>query len=139
MGIGTLTERPAVEAREEAAKLSAMVRSGIDPIEARRQDAAQRFESAAKAAAGAVTFTQVATDYIEAKSPGWKNKKHIQQWGNTLRDYAYPVIGNKSVGDVSTEDVLRILKPIWTTKTETASRVRTRQSRSGICAWHSVR
>ncbi len=126
MGIGTLFERPLIEARAEAARLGAMVRSGVDPIEARKQEVAQRFESAAKAAAGAVTFSQVAKEYIAAHRAGWRNAKHGDQWANTLRDYAEPVIGSKPVADVSTEDVLHILQPIWSTKTETASRVRSR-------------
>jgi integrase len=74
----------------------------------------------------AATFAQVAADFINVKKPGWKNKKHAEQWTNTLTTYAFPVIGNKSCSDITREDVLKILKPIWTEKHETATRLRGR-------------
>lgn len=128
MGIGTLADRSAVEARGEAAKLSALVRSGVDPIDARQHDKETKVKSDAKVAAGAATFAQVAKDYIAAHRAGWRNAKHADQWENTLEKYAGPVIGDKAVADVSTEDVLRILQrdELWTKKTETATRVRSR-------------
>ncbi len=73
-----------------------------------------------------MTFEQCAQDLLEAKRSGWKNAKHAQQWINTLRDYAFPVIGAKAPAEVTLADVKSILLPIWTTKTETASRVRQR-------------
>jgi hypothetical protein len=57
---------------------------------------------------------------------GWKNAKHQRQWVSTLKTYARPLIGTKPVDTVGTEDVLAILTPIWTTKTETAKRVQGR-------------
>lgn len=122
MGIGTLADKPAVDARLEAAMLSKKVRDGIDPIEERKQQAA---ELAAKAPPEA-TFDDVSKEYIAAHRAGWKNAKHASQWTNTLATYASPIIGKKAPKDISTEDVLAILQPIWTTKTETASRVRNR-------------
>lgn len=73
-----------------------------------------------------MTFEQCAQDLLEAKRSGWKNVKHAQQWINTLRDYAFPVIGTKAPAEVTLADVKSILLPIWTTKTETATRVRQR-------------
>lgn len=73
-----------------------------------------------------MTFEQCAYDLIQAKRPGWKNAKHAQQWVNTLRDYAFPVIGSKAPAEVSITDVKIILLPIWSTKTETATRLRQR-------------
>jgi integrase len=58
--------------------------------------------------------------------PGWKNPKHADQWINTLRAYAFPVFGNKSVAEVTTDNVLATLEPIWQAKHETATRVRQR-------------
>jgi integrase len=126
MGIGTLAERSPVEAREEAAKLSAKVRLGVDPIDARQLDKLTKIDSVAKVAAGAITFAQVAKDFITAHRAGWSNEKHADQWETTLETYAGPVIGDKPVSEIGTEDVLRILQPIWTSKTETATRVRSR-------------
>lgn len=56
----------------------------------------------------------------------WKNEKHGAQWINTLSTYAFPVFGSKEISAVSKADVLAVLEPIWTTKAETASRVRQR-------------
>ncbi len=72
------------------------------------------------------TFEQCSIELIEAKKTGWRNAKHAQQWINTLRDYAFPIIGNKSPKDVSLIDIKSILQPIWSNKTETATRLRQR-------------
>jgi integrase len=66
---------------------------------------------------------------VESKQPEWKNAKHAQQWSNTLEEYAFPQIGQKSLADITTDDVLQILTPIWQTKTETATRLRGRIER----------
>ncbi|WP_129780357.1 tyrosine-type recombinase/integrase [Peristeroidobacter soli] len=77
-------------------------------------------------AAGPITFEWCARTYIAAQEAGWKSKKHSKQWMSTLKDYAFPVIGPVHPRDITLEHTLRILKPIWTTKTETATRVRGR-------------
>ena len=73
-----------------------------------------------------LTCRQGAKASMEAHEAGWKNAKHAQQWRNTLEAYAYPVLGDLLVRDVQKEHVLEVLRPIWTTKTETAVRVRSR-------------
>lgn len=126
MGIGTLDHKPPVEARGEVSRLAALVRAGIDPIEQRKQIEAEAAQAAKADEARAVTFSDAAGDYIKSHKAGWKNAKHAAQWETTLATYAAPIIGDKPVADVTTEDVLRILTPVWTTKTETASRLRSR-------------
>lgn len=74
----------------------------------------------------AKTFEWCARTYVAAQAPGWKSKKHGKQWLATLEQYAFPVIGKLNVGDVGTGHMLEILTPIWSTKTETATRVRGR-------------
>ncbi|WP_230947673.1 tyrosine-type recombinase/integrase [Burkholderia territorii] len=73
-----------------------------------------------------VTFREAAEGFIRAREPGWRNRKHSQQWGNTLKTYAYPIIGDVRVRDIDTAMIVRILQPIWTKKAETARRVRGR-------------
>ena len=73
-----------------------------------------------------MTFDQCASAYIEAHLVGWKNPKHGQQWENTLAAYASPIIGSLPVASVDTARVIAILSPIWSEKTETASRLRGR-------------
>ena len=63
---------------------------------------------------------------IELRRPTWSNARHAAQWENTLAAYAHPVIGNKTVDSITPADAMAVLTPIWTTKPETASRVRQR-------------
>ena len=117
-------------ARNKTIRLKAMINQGIDPIEQSLQDKAKA-QAVIKAnkikdEKNQATFDKVALEYIESKKAEWKNAKHLQQWVNTLTTYAFPTIGKIPVSDIETEHVLAILKPIWKTKTETATRVRTR-------------
>jgi integrase len=110
------------EARQRRDELIKARREGKDPIAERRAT-----EMAKRAAeAKLVTFKEAADRYIKAHAPSWRNAKHSDQWRNTLETYAHPVIGPLSVAEVDTAHVMQILEPIWTTKTETATRVRGR-------------
>lgn len=126
MGIGTLADKAAPDVRAEAGQFASLVRAGIDPIEDRRQKATQAEEAAKQSSASAKTFSDVAKEYIDSHKAAWKNEKHHAQWTNTLEAYANPFVGTKPVAEITTDDVLAILKPIWNTKTETATRVRSR-------------
>ena len=76
--------------------------------------------------ASKVTFRQYAADCIAAKRAEWKNAKHAEQWSSTIEMYANPVIGSKPIDAVDMDDILKILVPIWNTKTVTATRLRGR-------------
>lgn len=122
MGLGAYPGVTLAIARDKARTARELIRQGISPIE--RQRAAQ---SALRASvASALTFMETAKAYVAAHESGWKNAKHGQQWRNTLETYAYPVMGDLLVRDVRKEHVLAALRPIWTTKTETATRLRSR-------------
>ncbi len=69
-------------------------------------------------------FQQCAGKYIEAHEGAWRNVKHAQQWTNTLTTYVYPVIGALRPQAIDTDFVMRVLQPLWLTKTETAKRLR---------------
>ena len=121
-GLGPAADVTLAQARDAAQDARALLRNGIDPIEHRKEQ-----RTAAKVEASkSITFKAYATQFISGKESGWKNEKHRQQWGNSLRDYAYPHLGQMAVADVNTEAVLKVLRPIWTTKKETARRVRGR-------------
>ena len=83
------------------------------------------------------TFKQCAVAYIAAHRETWSNAKHAAQWGSTLENYAYPVMGDMLVRDVSLPHVLAVLEPIWATKTETATRLRGRTE--SVLDWATVR
>lgn len=122
MGLGGYADVSLADAREAARTARATIASGVDPI---MQAKAAKSELLA-ASAKAVTFRDAATKYLAAHSPGWRNAKHGQQWENTLATYAHPAIGSLLVRDITMAHILKILEPIWTEKTETASRVRGR-------------
>ncbi len=135
MGLGTakLSESdPAggltlAKAREARGELKLKVKRGIDPLaEKEAQKQAKAAEQANAEAMQSETFEAVAMRFIEGRRHGWKNEKHGDQWENTLRTYAFPVVGNLHVSEVGTQHVLEILEPIWVCRTETASRVRSR-------------
>jgi integrase len=114
------------EAREHNRRLRDRLREGKDPLEERAAEAAKAKADAAKAQAAVVTFAQVAQMFLDAHEAGWRNPKHRQQWRNTLRDYVLPAIGDLAVGSVDTGAVVKIIEPLWRSRTETASRVRGR-------------
>lgn len=115
MGLGSFPDVGLAEAREKATQYRKQAKSGVDPIEARQTEPEKT-----------PTFTTCAARYIRAHRRGWKNAKHARQWVSTLKTYARPEIGKKKVDTITTENILAILSPIWTTKTETAKRVQGR-------------
>lgn len=130
MGLGAVAHVPVIPARAEAARLRALVASKVDPLEAKQSAAAaQRATEAAETQETILegkTFKSVAEAFIAAQEASWRNAKHRQQWENTLKSYAYPVLGELPVRDIGVQQVLDVLKPIWSVKPETASRVRMR-------------
>lgn len=122
MGLGSSTVVSLAEARQKALDAKKLVTGGEDPLDARKAQAAVLALEAAKA----MTFKECATAYIDSMRAGWKNVKHGGQWTSTLETYAYPSIGELPISGIDTGLVLKVLEPIWTTKTETASRVRGR-------------
>lgn len=122
MGLGILEDKPVVDARTEALNLSKLVRQGIDPIEDRK---AQQIANMANAVRKVPTFSEAATQFIDSKEDGWRNAKHRTQWRNTLSTYCAPFT-SKFVDTVTIDDVESILRPIWLSKTETATRILTR-------------
>lgn len=116
IGMGSLDVLTLAEARDKAESMRKAVAAGSDPVHVIRLPEERKPR----------TFQELAHETIESLRPGWRNAKHAQQWANTLRDYAFPAFGAKPVADVTVDDVLRVLSPIWTTKTETATRLRQR-------------
>ncbi|MEI9996800.1 MAG: integrase arm-type DNA-binding domain-containing protein [Rhizomicrobium sp.] len=133
MGLGPLGTYSLAEARDLAKVCRKSVNQGVDPIDARR---ATRMKTALDAAKN-VTFKICAEKYIASHKAAWKNKKHGAQWTATLETYAYPTIGDLPVQSIETGHIGDILEPIWSTKAETAGRVRGRIE--VILDWAKVR
>ncbi|MGZ3292869.1 MAG: tyrosine-type recombinase/integrase [Xanthobacteraceae bacterium] len=124
MGLGTWPTITLAKARQDAGKLRVQLKGvdRIDPLEVRRkQQLADRINKARQK-----TFKQCALEYIASKEPEWTNAKHRAQWVQSLEKYAFPVIGDLLVAEIDRTWVLRVLEPIWRTKTQTANRVRNR-------------
>lgn len=133
MGLGSLQTFSLAGARLKAETCRKLVREGIDPIENRNKQRRSNQIASAKTQA----FKSCAEAYIQSHSAGWKNLKHASQWQNTLKTYVYPVFGDLPVQAVDIGLVMKVLEPIWATKTETASRVRGRIE--AIIDWAAAR
>ena len=109
MGLGSAAVVSLADAREKAAMARRKLAQGLNPIEDRKRNR------------GIPTFGEMADSVIEALSAGFRNEKHKAQWKSTLATYAAP-LRSKPVDTITTDDILAVLKPIWTLKPETASR-----------------
>src|SRR5512144_615677 len=118
LGLGPAGAVTLAEARERAAAQRALLAASKDPLSERRATLASE--------RGSMTFAEGAEAFIKAHAPGWRNAKHGEQWRKTLTTYAFPVIGDLPVNTTDTTHVLKVLEPIWTSKTETAKRLRGR-------------
>ena len=125
LGLGGTHTVSLTQAREKARKYRQDLLDHVDPLLERRKQQQALIAARAKA----ITFKQVAEDYLALHLDSFRNHKHRQQWKNTLVAYAFPKIGHMTVADISPPDVLRIIEPIWKSKRVTASRIRQRIER----------
>lgn len=130
MGLGSADTVSLKEARKLSAQHRQTLLEGKDPKIVRDAEKQENQKNQAW------TFDRCAEAYICAHAPSWKNKKHAQQWRNTLAQYASPIFGNLPVEEITTPLIMRVLEPIWLIKTETASRVRGRIER--VLSWAIV-
>ena len=122
ISLGAFPTLSVADARLKAQQARDELSKGVNPVTARQalkpQNTASKTEK--------ILFKDFAATCIQAKRAEWTNQKHGDQWEYTLEEFAYPVIGDKGLDEITMEDILEILEPIWTTKTETASRLRGR-------------
>jgi integrase len=115
IGLGSVRLVPLADARDEATKLRRQARRGEDPLTERR-----------RASQTIPTFRDAAQRVHAAHAATFKNERHKAQWIASLEADVFPVIGDQRVSTVQPSDVLRALSPIWTTKPETARRLKQR-------------
>ena len=108
-----------------AASNRTSVSEGQDPL-ADRQAAREAARNPVPSVPSVPTFAEAAARVIEIRRPAWSNPKHAAQWESTLATYVFPYIGETAVDEITAADVLAVLEPIWTSKPETASRVKQR-------------
>jgi integrase len=112
LGLGGGRDLSLATARTEATALRAILANGEDP-------------KATRATEQVPTFGECADTYVEAMQSSWRNAKHAAQWSMTLKTYAKP-IRNQQVDEITTQDILDILQPLWKRVPETAKRLRGR-------------
>jgi len=132
IGLGGFPDVPLSAARERAREAREQIRQGIDPVEARKAARAILIADQARQ----MTFAEAAAFCHATKTPEFRNKKHGADWINSISRYANPVIGQLPTAQIELAHIVKVLKPIWTTKTETATRVR--QRIESVLAWATV-
>lgn len=131
-GLGPLSDVSLKDAREAARECREKLRKKLDPIDLDRQQLLEKKKNHAKR----VTFKQCYKQYIKAHEASWSNAKHAAQWTSTLKTYAFP-LHHVPVDEIDTDLILSCLEPIWTEKTETATRVR--QRIESVMDWSTAR
>jgi integrase len=136
MGLGAWKNGKGVslaDARTKKRECRALLDKHIDPIDARKQERAANVQANAQN----VTFKNAAETCIPVVTRELTNPKHIAQWTSTIETYAYPILKDMYVRDITVHDIHRALEPIWSLKSETANRVRSRIER--IMDWARVK
>ena len=121
MGLGPYPEVSLSSVRLKAQEARFQAMNGVNPV--------IKGKSLIETPSMSPKFSDFAEEYIRVNSVQWRNPKHTAQWRSTMRDYAYPIIGELRIDAINTEHILAILNPIWANKTETASRLRGRMER----------
>lgn len=124
IGLGGFPEVTLSMARDKAREIKEQIRQGLDPVAEKKAVRLALIKEQNRSA----TFEQLAADAFNVKQQEFRNPKHASQWITTLQTYAFPVIGKLPVDEIEAADVLKVLEPIWSTKTETATRVRQRMA-----------
>ena len=122
IGLGSYPSVTLSQARELARELRSQIKQGIDPVLVRQEAKLALKQSQLKC----FTFEQASKAFINITKASWKNNKHADQWHYSLEQFAFPIMGAMNVSEIDTSHVLAALKPIWTSKTVTASRLRGR-------------
>lgn len=132
IGLGGYPTIPLALAREKARDARAKIEAGIDPVE-ERQAARRALILAQKRG---MTFATAVDRYLAFKLDEFSNDKHRKQWRATLENYAIPHLGDMQLQEITVQDVLRVLQPIWSGPTATAKRLRGRIE--AVLSWATV-
>ena len=113
IGLGGFPTVSLAQARKRASDNREAIGNGRDPVAEKRRPSTP-------------TFSETAYAVHEANIPRWRNGSHTSAWIQTLQRHAFPKVGNKHIDKIGRTDVLNVLTPIWSTRPETARRVRQR-------------
>ena len=115
IGLGSSSEMSLSVAKAKALKIKAQIANGEFQLDKPVKKVVEKEK----------TFAEVAAEATEAikYARRWKNEKHAHQWVQTIRDFANPVMGKKRISQITRDDILEVILPLWETKSETASRL----------------
>lgn len=133
IGLGAYPDVLPGEAREKAREMRANLEAGVDPIAERKE----RLEALQAAQARNLTFERAFEKYAAEKTKEFSTDRYRKQWRRAVEQYALPLIGKRPIGAVDLHDILKVLEPIWSDKTETASKLR--QKIEGALSWATVK
>lgn len=125
MGLGSYPEIGIAEVGKLGTAIREKLSLGIDPLEEKK--------IAPAAAPNIPDFKKAAETLHKDLLPSWKNAKHGQQWINTLKEYAFPTLGSLQLSEIQPKHIADVLRPIWLSKAETASRLK--QRIHAVMAW----
>jgi len=108
MGLGPLADVTLVQAKDEALRLRLEVKTGVNPIVARRTARNETVRVNALAS-NRRTFEQATKDYVAAHASSWKHPASVRLFLNPIKKFAFPVIGNKLLDDIRVEDIVAIM------------------------------
>lgn len=123
MGLGRYPVVSLAGARALANDARKIKATGNDPLAARDTERAAKQEAERKSQALRITFETLALEYQQAHGAAW-SEKWRNGWRRKLELYVFPIIGKRPAAEIQTEHVLKVLSPIWSTKTRTADEVR---------------
>jgi len=126
-GLGTYPEVSIAEAGKLAQALRDLIVAGRDPHEVKKEEEAEK--------PSIPTFEEAAREVHTQQLPGWKNEKHGKQWIATLEQYAFPTIGSMPLNALTPKNMADVLRPIWLSIPETASRVKQRLHAVMVWGW----
>jgi integrase len=132
IGLGGFPDVSLATAREKARDTKEKIKQGVDPVAERKAVRNKLIAAQGKF----ITFRDAAIKCHAARAQEFRNAKHARDWLSSLERYAFPIIGDMPLGDVDVPHIKNVLDPIWTTKTETATRVR--QRLEAVLSWGTV-
>lgn len=133
IGLGAYPDVLPGEARDKARQLRAKLEAGVDPIAERKEAQAALMAAQARH----LTFAEAFDKWAAEKTKEFSTDRYRKQWRRAVEQYALPHLGKLAIADIALQDVLRVLEPIWTDKTETASKLR--QKIEGTLSWATVK
>jgi len=132
LGLGGYPVVSLEEAREEARRIRKFIRGGGDPLADK-----QKLRDAVRVGlAKRVTWDEAVEQFLDGKLKEFRNPKHQAQWRSTLKEYTSPLLGALPIDQIDNGHAVKVLQPIWSTKTVTATRVRQRAGK--VIDWATV-